>query len=314
MYFYFLSEYPAVIKLNGIYFGQIYPDAKSIDIDLLSQTFVEICSMKKDQPSSSFIIDDHFTDNFDAHASLTDLDGGYFICFKSQNKKNAPFLLSQEKFSDLLVSVFNQDGLKVSIETQNDFYVDDISGEYTSAKITKFMLDNRPLLLICLENDDGRCLLVYDYLNKINRLLFDKIDDFGYENGLYTTVNFKDVLKHQKCVWWGYDDGKLTAKSTELKSKIPFNKDNYHESILPYVFLEELLLGGDVSPFLTDEIKSNADKLLLYFDGVLGVMPPPIFKDQSLIGLIYKKCCDRYYVKYAEISLTDKLISNIKII
>lgn len=314
MYFYFLSEFPAVIKLNGIYYGQIYPFVKAIDVDLSKPTFVEICSMKKNQPSSNFIIDRSFPDCFDAFAVLTDLDGGYFIQFKASNKFSQTFLLGQERFSDLSVSVFNQDGLKISVETTNDFYADDLDGEYSRVRITRFCLDNRPLLLIQLENDTDRCILVYDFMDKIKRLLYDKVDDFGCENGFYTAIKFKDILKHEKTVWWGYEDGKLIQKENRLATNKPFLKDNYHPNIIPYIFLEELLLGGDTSVFLSEEIKPNADKLLLYFDGVIGVMPPPLFKDQSLIGLVYKKDCNRYYVKYAQITLEDKLISNIKII
>ena len=140
MYFYFLSEFPAVIKLNGIYYGQIYPNVKAIDLDLSKPTFVEICSMKKNQPSSNFIIDSSFPDCFDAFAVLTDLDGGYFIQFKASNKNSQTFLLGQERFSDLSVSVFNQDGLKISVETTNDFYADDLDGEYSRVKITRFCL------------------------------------------------------------------------------------------------------------------------------------------------------------------------------
>ena len=78
--------------------------------------------------------------------------------------------------------------------------------------------------------------------------------------------------------------------------------------------MEELLIGGDVAPFLTEEIYKDRDNLLPFFGDVIGVMPPPIFKDQSLIGLVYKSELNRYFVKYAELSLTDKLISSIKII
>ena len=218
MYFYFSSEYPAALKIGGIYYGQIFLDVKGINLDLANPVLIEICPMKKKEEASCFIIDDCFPKNFDALASVTDLDGGFFIKFKKSAKIDETFVLAQEKFTDIAVSVFNQSGLKISLETRCDFFAEDVYGDFSSASVKKFILDGKELVLICLENQTEKCLLIYDYQDKIRRIFYDKVSDFSLENGFNTTMVFFDVLKHKVEIKWEYADGKLKQKeNNELK-------------------------------------------------------------------------------------------------
>lgn len=314
MYFYFLSEFPSAIKLNGIYFGQIYPEIKGIDIELSSPTLIEVCPLKKGEQPLSFIIDDSFPKDFDAFASVTDLDGGYFINFKSTFTRREMFVLSQERFPDLSVSVFNENGIKISIETINDFYAEDVQGEYLEASIKKINLDNQEFLAVSLNNAETIMLYVFNVKGKIQKLFCDKVNEFSCENSLKTTTYLNDILKHVLHVTWEISADKFVQKTKTIESKIDLKTLSCHEKVLPYAFLEEVLVGGDPISFLSDELIEYKDNLYDYFKGVIGIMPPPPFKNHELVGLVYKEDLDRYKVRYTQIKLNNRKITDIKIL
>ena len=80
MYFYFSSNFQSALKLNGIYYGIINDNVKSIDIDLPNKTLVEVLPLNGNYNGANFLLTDNFLLN-PSLASVIDLKGGYFIKF-----------------------------------------------------------------------------------------------------------------------------------------------------------------------------------------------------------------------------------------
>ena len=85
-----------------------------------------------------------------------------------------------------------------------------------------------------------------------------------------------------------------------------------NEKLVPYAMLEELLVGGNVKPYLTGTVLENCDKLPSFFGDFIGVMPPPFFRNSQEVGLIYKNATNKYTVEYFTFEYTEKKLSGIK--
>ncbi len=310
MYYYFSAKFCAVLKINGVYYGEINQTTKKIEL-LKNGCFIEICPLGLAQFPFSFILNEKFLSCPPKCVSIVDLKGGYLIEFNLLHDNGAFTILAQEKLNYAVITVFKENGLKVSIETPNDFFAETFTFSTEKATITPFTLANKHLVSICfLENE--KLLNCYLLDDKIQKVFCKKVSDFSFENGFKTTEDFLDIAKHKLTCSWQMERDKLVKGDTFLSKKEGFCVDNLPQCLIGYAFLEELMCGGDVSEYLDDNVKQNKDFLSQYFGEFLGVMPPPDFRRFDEIGLIYKQKENLYYVQYFCFEINNKKICNIK--
>lgn len=314
MRFYFLSEYPSAIKLNGIYLGQIYPSPKSIEIDDFNRAFIEVCPMKKGETPFSFIPTSEFLNFPDESYAVTDLSGGYFIKFLRSRKPQGFSVLCQERFSDALVTVFTENGLKISIESNYGFFAEELNLCPTTGTISRFYLAQNEFLLIELIENDDKYIAVYDLAEKTNRVYFDRVVNYSIDDGFWTETRVFDTLKHKIKTFYSYENGVFKQAKKQVSSEKEYSPDKTNENLVPYLFLEELLCGGNLLPYLDDELKNDISKIPSYFGEFIGVMPSPVFREFKDIGIVYKKDTNSYFVKYANFDIRNKKIVNFKIL
>ncbi len=310
MYFYFSSDYPAALKLNGGYFGVIENSVKACNIDLSSPTLVEVCPLTSDGAPVNLLLDDKFN-GIARDCLVTDLKGGYLIKFCASPRDSEFKVFAQKKFDDACVTIFNDNGLKVSIETHSDFFADNLPLRCDSAEIIRFNLDGESLLAIAVKTEQT---VLYSYsLNGGVRKLFERhVENFSFDGGFVTTEKFTDMAKHKVVSEWGFQTGALKEKNRTVTNADGFDGCNLPKPLLPFAFLEELLVGGDVSGYITGNVRKNADKLSGFFGKFLGVMPPPVFREIDQVGLVYDNGNGGYYVDYFTFEFESGKISNIK--
>ena len=308
MYYYFSSEYPSAVKINGAFLGVISQEVKFCSISEFG-AFIEICSLLPTEPSVNFLLTKEFLSSPPENISITDLKGGFLINCKPLNKGGMFAMLAQEKTDYAVVSVFIDNGLKVSLETPCDFFADEIPLSATSAEIKYFSVNNKPFVAITFISDKTY-LAVYSLNDKICKHLFLQVQDFSTENGLTTTEKRADMAKHVITTNWN-TDGEFKADSVSVTCADGFSATAIPISLVPYTFIEELLAGGDATVYLSDNVKRNADKLKGYLGEFIGVMPPPIFRDSAEVGLIYKSSRNIYEVCYFTFEFTENKIDNI---
>ncbi len=313
MYYYFSSAYPAAIKLNGIYYGVISDTVKAIDLDQ-NLPLVEVCPLCANERQINFFPDGDFLSNPPDNALVTDLGGGYLIKFLKNTKVGDFRVIAQKKGNNLLATVFVENGLKVSIETPGGFFADCLDFIADSAEISSFNLDGNSFCLITFSGVD-KMLCVYSLTSEpVQRVFIRQADDYSIDGGFFTTEKVPDIAKHTIKSEWEYKNGKFCQKNIFVERNGEFDINSLNERILPFAFLEEILCGGNPSDFLAESLKGSAERLKEYLGDFIGIMPPPIFREQNQVGLIFPDGKNKYRAKYCAVTISDKKVSNIKLL
>lgn len=309
MYYYFSSSYPAVLKLNGIYYGTIHNAIKSCKVDGDEHVFVEICPLNGKEKPTAIILDKEFLSSPPNHLSITDLDGGYLLKFESSYFCNEFKVFSQQKYNDAVVTVFSENGYKLSIETKDDFYAESLEIEIASAEIQR--VERLKNLVVIFMHGDKNVVCVYDINSSIKKVFSQNVDSAEFNENLITVQSYSDVAKHRLTTTWQYENRTFIAKEKKIERQNQIDREKLNPNVLPYAFLEELLVGGEYREYIADTLLENADKLGGFFGDFIGVMPPPIFRDIEDVGLIYNKEKNLYCVKYFRFELKENKIVNV---
>lgn len=309
MLYYFISEFPLVIKINGVYGGKIDKTFKKFE--LTSDSFVEICPLNRMDYPISFMLDSLFLSSPPDGIIITDLKGAFVINIVNISSFSTFSIVAQQKLPFAVATVFKENGLNLSIETPSDFYAERFFIPDCDAVISPFMLNNNQFIAVNFLNEKSLlvCFLIQD---KVIKVFSKNICDVCFENGLKTTHKYLDIAKHKLTIEWEYSNGKLSAKNTLIERDENYKIDELIDSVIPYAFLEEFLIGGNVDDFLSHDLKENVDFLKGFFGEYIGVFPPPEFRNLNEIGLIYSKNENLYYAKYFSFETKNKKICNIK--
>lgn len=310
MYLYFSSAYPAAIKLNGIYYGVISDTVKSISING-EPPFIEICSLVSDERQINFIVDTSFLSSPPENVTVTDMKGGYFIKTLKSYHTNEFKVIAQNKSTDTVVTVFTENCLKISIERTDGFFADNEKFFADSSTIQFFNFNNESFVAILLKSKEN-LLNVYKLNNDIEKVFSREVKDFEINGNLITIEEFFDVAKHVVKTSWEFADGIFKKKFVEVNHAPTFNPENLNEKIIPFAFLEELLVGGNLEPYLSDTLKEKSSMLKDYLGEFIGIMPPPTFRSIDEVGLIYKKSERNYEVNYCTFEIINRKIFNLK--
>ena len=104
MQYYFISEFPAVIKVNGIYNGKIDKTMKNFELE--NNAFIEICPLNQTGQAINFMLNNEFLINPPDGVIIADLKGAFVINFIYLSSF-APFsIINQQKFPFAVVTVF----------------------------------------------------------------------------------------------------------------------------------------------------------------------------------------------------------------
>ena len=308
MQYYFISEFPAVIKINGVYGGKIDNAIKKFELNYNS--FIEVCPLNRTEYPISFMLDSNFFKNPPNGIIITDLKGGFVINFACLSSL-APFsIIAQQKFSFAVITVFKENGLFLSIETPCDFYTQPLFMPDCKATISPFTLDDKQFVAVHFLGKSNFliCFLIQE---KITKVFSKSVDEVFFDNRLKTMQKFLDIAKHKLMVEWDFVENRLVAKNSLIERDENYNIDSLNPSIIPYAFLEELLVGGAVDDFLSQDLKKNAHHLKSFFGDFIGVFPPPDFRNAYEVGLVFCENSNRYYAKYFNFEIQDKKICNI---
>ena len=308
MYYYFSASYPAIIKINGIYFGDIFSTTKFINIDT-DNAFIEICPLKTSEKPVNFILDKNFINTFNKNVCITDMKGGYLIKFLSSNICEDFKVIAQQKFNNAIFSAFTENGYFLSVESPFDFYAENIEFAFDKAFFMPFESDKNFYLAV-FEGEDT-LINGYRITNKIEKVYTCVCSFFDKEKFIAIT-NFKDMAKHTQQSELKIKGQNIEENIIKVDCKKHLTPHNINPALVPFAFLENFLARDDFSLFLCERLSKNADKLRSYFLNFIGIMPPPFFRGENEVGLIYKKSQNNYFVDYFTFELSLGLISNIK--
>lgn len=309
MFFYFTANQPAIIKIDGVYHGSI-KEKKAFTLDLSSSPLIEVCPIGTLSLPFTFFLNNDFLSSPPPLASVTDLCGGYFVKINLPCPKSEFRIIAQKKFEFCLATVFNENGIKICIESQSNFYSESVISEYETVTIQDFCLDNKQFIAVIFERNIKHAF-IYHICDNITKVFEREVDQISFHNGFNTIENLLDIAKHKIQTEWLFKNGNFESKNLSVTHSANFAPELLPKEIAPYAFLEEVIVGGDYTVYLSDNMKRNADKLKGFLGEFIGITPPPTFKDQTTVGLIYKRRENLCNVKYLHFTFVNGKIDNV---
>ncbi|MBQ7348427.1 MAG: hypothetical protein IJW47_00390, partial [Clostridia bacterium] len=236
MYYYFSGDYGVAIKINGIFYGTVTDTVKTLRIDGEFNPLIEILPLSENAPPVNFILDDAFLLNPPERICVTDLKGGYLIKFNHIFSSGEFKIIEQQKYPDAVATVFNENGLKISIETPNDFLADTIRFDADGANIERINVCANNFIAITLTGKKN-LLVLYSLTGGIRKLFCREVDKYSVQDGLLvTTENFSDIAKHTVKSFWEFTDGELKRNRTDTVKNQNFDINLLPEKLIPYAF------------------------------------------------------------------------------
>ncbi|MBQ4098649.1 MAG: hypothetical protein IJC87_00800 [Clostridia bacterium] len=306
MLYYFLCATPCAVKLNGEYVGKASENFCFLEFD---EGFLEFIPLDQTFFPVSLFLDKTAQNNFQ-NAQIIDLYGGFLIIPAFSKKISSDFkVISKHSFSlskPISVSCYNHGGVKLFLSNGDDFFIDGLP--FCPEKVTYESCSYKGVeyvVAVCIAK--RTLILGYSVSGKITPVFKNVCDGYGFENNYITTLeNKNDLLCHSISSKWAFkEDVKLTSFTISTK-RSPFSLP---EKLLPYAFFEEFLIGGDVTTFLSPRLKDRAEDLKEFLGDFKQVLPPPHFKSDDLVTLLYN---DK--VEYAKVEISRGVIENVIII
>lgn len=305
MIVYIAAEYPFVLKQDG---RTIKNNDDGLYSAILNECgLLEVCPLIPALPR--YVTYDYCTSEIsDPTAVKADLGGGVFVKFKN-TPTAAPFaLVSQKRFNNALITVYRETGLKISVETRNDFALFVADGD--EAETGEINVGGKSFLYA----ECGKRLMIFDTNEKITRVFDGATDGWKCENGaIATTTDYRDMAKHKLTARLTFDGTAFTASGSELIKDERFTPSKLPHRLLPFAFAEAVIAGDDLTPYLAENLTDKTDALRSYFGGAKGVFPSPPFKNSHRPAVVYKRAENVYFCRYLECEFKGRLITNIKL-
>ncbi len=308
MYYYFHSASPRAIFLSGAYLGTASETPKKCNVSS-NNAFIEAVSLDNAGDDYRLILNSNSLENPPQGVIVTDLKGGYLLHFKDKPNNSEFKILAQEKYADAIITVFLENGLRLSIETERDFFATTIFENARDAQIKR--LNDKRLILVSITLNKGVYIMIYDIKDKIRCVYNNQVSSFCLNETLSVITDFKDIKKHVLTEVLDYDGEKIITKSTTLTAKKSDGEIKILPEILPYLFLEDFMLGEDVSRYISCDILRKTDSLKEYLGEYIAVITPPLFRAQNEVGLIYKKSESTFFVEYYTFTIENDKIVNL---
>ena len=121
-----------MIKVNGIYYGKIDNTVKFIN-GVNSSSFIEICPVNLVNSQVGFFLTEETLSSPPPFISVTDICGGYLIKYLIDNIKKDFSVIEQKRFNNALITLFTENGYKLSIESAGDFFTENLNFPFENA-------------------------------------------------------------------------------------------------------------------------------------------------------------------------------------
>ena len=307
--YYFSAENTCAVKVNGNFVGILNQSVQPFHIP--TQSLIEILSLNAKTDSYNFILNDAFLTTPPKFAVITDLKGGYLIKILNFTVERHFKIYAQQKFGDIQITVFCDNCPKISVEGRNIFNIQTVDFFFTDAKIDCLFLNGKRFFAIAFRGEKTFLRII----REDGKTVFEKtVNAFDIKSGLVTEEYMVDIAGHTVKTIWGVSNEEIVENKRQIISRKNFSIHAVPEKILPYAFLEELLVGGDIAPFISDNLIGKEKSIKNFFGNFVGIMPPPSFRDYSEIGLIYKKGENTFNVEYSTFTLVNRKIENFVIV
>lgn len=297
MKIYFLSALPCALFINDAYFGITDTFERFAEVSLSDNVFARFCPQNA-APVGFFI-------NGDLRSAPPSGVEVYLLkdALALYVKEFPPtdFSLSvivQKRFENALVTVFRQGALQLTIDSPEGYFNATLPPAFSTCNLSCY----QDLYLLSSPTQ----LALYD--KKAQCLLCERVEEYSVDGDLLrATLPLSDRLSRFADCVWKMENGALTRESFTLRQS--GKEESVAASLLPYAFFESVLLGLDITAFLSEELKTQSEKIR----GFLGAFESVTLTDKkNVCGLVYKKAERLYRVQYYSVEVENGVICDIK--
>ncbi len=300
---YFLSRIPCALTLNGSYFGLVDGFERFAELSLKEGIFAQF-SPQNGLPLGCFLTEDlRFSppDGFEVYL-LPDA-----LCLYARDFPPCDFALKthdQNREDDLLVTLFSQGELQLSIEGKHGLFLARPPREFATAHIRFF-----PPLVALIRED-----MLALYTKRGECVFCERVRSFSVEgNTLTALLPLSDALgREAECRYTLSEEGcarTAIALRQQRTEEGETDQAALAAALLPFAFFESVLLGLNFAEMLSDELAPKADDLRAFLGDFIAVAPT---RDARTCGLIKKKGERLYEVNRFTVDIEGGKITDIR--
>ena len=295
MKIYFLSSKPCALTLNGAYFGITDSFSRFAEIPLKDNVLATF-TPENSLPLSCFLNESlRFAPprGFEIYI----LKDGLALYAKTFLPIDLSLrVYAQKRKDDLLVTLFRQGELQLSIEKGNSLFISTLPLSFADLSID---FHNDFILL----NGKNR-LLLYTQTGKL--LLNEEILSYSVEkNRLNATLPLSNSLRSIMDCEWELSENECKL----LRFSVKTEKKEYRESLIPYVFFESLLIGGDCEEYLSNELCKEQERLKAFIGEFESVF---LTGEEKEIAVLRKKKENVFEASYFQVEMHEGKITDVK--
>lgn len=303
MKIYFLSALPCALTVNETYFGMTDLFERSAELSLKDNLFIRF-QPENASPVSFFLNENiRFTPPNGCEVYLLN-DGIAIYAFDFPSRDPTLYPITQKRKENLLVTVYKQGRLQVSIQTEKDFFIKYLPPSFIDCEI-HFIEE-----LILLKSPDSFAI----FNQNGEKLLLEKYLDLTVNtNALTARLPLCDLLRRTADCSWHVSGNTLEQTSFTMRQAVSTNgeekTEKIREELLTYALFEGLLLGADVRAFLSEPLQQKADTLKDFLGEYVSVA---LTLNPRVCILLRKKEERLFDGVYFETEIENGLITDIK--
>ncbi len=206
---------------------------------------------------------------------------GIMLCFVKRKQYNNFILIAQDFSCKVRTTVYGDNTLKITLES--DGATEIVSLDFFSLNAKIYTAYYSYGTIIAIHFTDAKKIVVYLYRsNSFKQVLFCDCDTLSLDR--YLTVEYvkKDMFQH--LITTEYEAGETLNVLNKKVTRKFSNTYTLSKDLLPFAFAEEVLVGGDFTDLLNDNLLDKATAIEEYFGNFIKVVVLP----DNLPGLVYK--------------------------
>ena len=294
---YFLSSRPCILTLNGAYFGQTDTFERFVELSAKDNVYAKF--------SPQGAGDIGFFINEDLRCSAPDGCDVYLlkdgIAVYAHAFPPTDFTLqvvTQTRLEDTLVTVYKQGELQLCIDSPLGVFNAPLPPSFAFCKVFPYAH------FLVLEGENTLAV----FSKKAERLLIENILSYQIDGELlHAVLPLSDRLGRTAECTWQAGENTLTQTKFSLKQKESPTQDVRAE-LLPYAFLESVLIGADFTSFLSEELLPKANTLKEFLGDFISVV---LTNSPNVCALVYPKGERIFALRYFTIAIENGKITDV---
>lgn len=294
MIYYITSPYSAIIKINGVFLDEIDENLYSFESD--GNPYIELLPLSEELCPVCFKIDKITYKSKKVY--LYEFNGGIFILPIYPQKNDLPFkYIYSLNDNENSIYVYNDNLPKAFIQTKTQSNLFILPFEPIRCDCS-FLND---LLFLKIYAPDKNALICFSLKEGIDKK-FIKHNCLLDINKQHIECKCNNLTKLQKDIYFNLNGDITQENNTRSRAIAQLNP-----LLLPFAFLEEVLLNGNYNDYLHPNLLPHSN-LILNFLGEFYTFTPYNKKNESLAILIGES------MKTVKITTLDNKINDISIV